>query len=168
MRVKKIAQGALTLGIIFVSFMLFRGTTSIIGSFIVPLALYIFLKSFNLREQLTTIMAALLLVAVLFGTQIFFMITYGLLAFLLSVVAEKRLLLRIVLLIAGATVSFIIAIQLTDLVLGTAIQQALTSLAGGTQAGFYLFVLVEGIITGTVLAFTSSWLEKRLGPDNFN
>jgi len=49
-------------------------------------------------------------------------------------------------------ISFIIAIHLTDLILGTAIQQSLTSLAGGSQAGFYLLVSGEGILAGVVLA----------------
>lgn len=162
MRTDKLARGAITLTLIIVSFMLFRGTTSIFSSFIIPLALYLFLKDFNPGEQLTTVLAALILVAILFGTQIFFMVAYGILAVLLSVAAGKRLLLKIFLLSLGATFSFIIAIQLTDLVLGTAIKQALSSLAGGSQAGFYLFVLVEGVVTGTILAFSSLWLEKRL------
>lgn len=168
MRTGKIARGALTLALIVVSFMLFRGTTSIFNSFIVPLALYIFLKDFRFREWLTTILAAFILVVIFFGTQIFFMVIYGLLAFLLSVVAGKKIFLRIIILISGAAFSFVIAIYLTDIILGTAIQQALTSLAGGTQAGFYLFVLVEGVATGTILAFASSWLEKRLEPGLFS
>jgi len=48
------------------------------------------------------------------------------------------------------------------------IQQALTSLVGATQAGFYLLVLREGIVTGTVLAFISSSLEKRIESGGFS
>ncbi|MBF8436157.1 hypothetical protein I0Q91_03620 [Halanaerobiaceae bacterium Z-7014] len=162
MGTSKLARSALTLTLIIVSFLLFRGTISIFSSFIVPLALYIFSKDFSLVEQLTTTLAALILVTIFFSTQAFFMIAYGLLAFLLSVTANKSMFLKILLLSLGAAVSFIIAIQLTDLILGTAIQQALTSLAGGSQAGFYLFVLIEGVITGTVLNVSSYWLEKRL------
>ena len=162
MRTEKLARGALTLAVITISFMLFRGSTSLLNSIIVPLALYIILYDFTPGEFLTTFIAGLFLVALFFGTQIFFMMIYGLLAFLLLVLAQKGIFLRIGLLSSGAVISFIIAIHLTDLILGTAIQQALTSLAGGSQAGFYLLVSGEGILAGVVLAFTSSWLEDRL------
>lgn len=168
MRTDKLARGAISLTVIIVSLMLFRGTTSIFSSFIIPLALYIFLKDFSPGEQLTTVLAAFILVAIFFNTQLFFMVAYGLLAFLLSVVAGKRLVLKIVLLSLGAAVSFIVAIQLTDLVLGTAIQQALTSLAVGSQAGFYLFVLAEGVVTGTILAVSSLWMEQKLDFERFS
>lgn len=162
MRTAKLARGALTLSVIVVSFIFFRGTTSILNSIVVPLALYIFLGDFNIREWVTTLLAALILVAIFFGTQIIFMGAYGLLAFLLSAVSGKKMLLRTIMLTSGAVVSFITAIYLTDLFLGTSIQQALTSLVGGDQLNFYFLVLGEGIFTGTVLAFTSSAFEKRL------
>ena len=89
-------------------------------------------------------------------------VIYGFLAYMLSILAEKNLFLRIIVLSLTATSSFIIAIYLTDLLLGTAIQQALTFLMGGNLIGFYFMVLLEGMITGVALSFLGPWLESRL------
>ncbi len=162
MNTKKVARSGITLTIIILSFIFFRGTTSLLGSLIIPLAIYINLHDFSLGEYLTTITAAIILVAIFFWTQVLFMIIYGFLAYILSIVVEKNLFLRIVLLSLTAALSFIIAIRLTDLLLGTAIQQALTALMGGTLPGFYLLVLVEGLIVGVFLSTLGPWLESRL------
>lgn len=162
MKAEKLARSGITLTIIIISFILFRGSTSLLGSLIIPLAIYINLYDFSSGEYLTTITAATILVAIFFWTQVLFMIIYGILAYMLSILAEKKLLLRMILLSLTAALSFMIAIYLTDLLLGTAIQQALTSLMGGNEIGFYLLVLLEGMITGVTLALLAPWLESRL------
>ena len=162
MKTEKIARGGITLTIIVLSFILFRGSTSLLGSLIIPLAIYINLYDFNLSEFLFTITAATILVAILFWTQVLFMIVYGFLAYMLSLWTRKNLFMRIILLSLTAALSFFTAIYLTDLLLGTAIQHALTTLMGGSHMGFYLMVLLEGIITGGTLSFLGPWLESRL------
>ncbi len=162
MNAEKLARGALTLTVIAISLIIFRGSISIFNSIVIPLALYLILYDFSPGEFLTAFFAAFFLVALFFSTQVFFMVSYGLLAFLLSAFAERGIFLRIVILSLGAAVSFLIAIWLTDLILGTAIQRALTALAGGSQTGFYLLVLAEGLAAGGVLAAVSTWLERRL------
>jgi hypothetical protein len=64
------------------------------------------------------------------------MAVYGLLAFLLSAVAGKKMFLRIIILTLGAVVLFITVIHLTYMVFGTSIQQTLTSLVGRGQVHF--------------------------------
>src|SRR6056297_325588 len=162
MKAEKLARSGITLSIIILSFILFRGSSSLLGSLIIPLAVYINLYDFSLGEFLLTITAATILVAIFFSTQVLFMIVYGFLAYMLSTLVDKNLFMRMSVLSLTAALSFFIAIYLTDLFLGTTIQHALTSLMGGTLLGFFLMVLLEGMIIGVALSFLGPWLKSRL------
>lgn len=72
MKAEKLARSGITLTIIIISFILFRGSTSLLSGIIIPLAIYILLNDFSLSEYLTTIISATILVAIFFWTQVLF------------------------------------------------------------------------------------------------
>ncbi len=162
MSAEKLARGALTLTVIAVSLIIFRGSLSFFNSLVIPLAIYLMLADFRPGELATVFLSALIMVILFFSTQTFFMLSYGLLALLLTALAGRGAILRLVVLSLGAALSFIAAILMTDLLLTTAIQQVLTSLAGGSRTGFYLLVLGEGIAVRGVLTAVSTWLKERI------
>ena len=159
-----ITHSAISLALIFVFFSIFRGTTNILNSMLVPLVLYLNMRKQDLKSTVTTMMGMVILCGVFFKFQIFFAILYGLMALLLqkTLTGEKPFLLKAIILSLGTWIGFAVTIYITDFILGTNIMTALYSMMGGWYAGVFLLITIEAVIVGLTLTIVPPFVEKRL------
>ena len=164
MKTNNITQSALSLALIVICFLLFRGVTNILNSILVPLVLYLNIRGQSWKVYITTMLGLVLLSILFFKHQIIFSILYGILALLLlkTIKGKKPFLIKVSILSIGAWVGFITAILVTDFILGTKIMTALLSIAGGLYAGVIVLIAVEALIVGTLLVLITPTIENRL------
>ena len=164
MKLNNITYSAISLALIFVFFMTFRGALNIFNSILVPLVLYITMRKYSPKEMIATFLAMIFLSGLFFLQQLFFAVLYGILAVLLMKVIQNTMsnFIRILILSLGAFVGFIVVISLTDFVIGTQIMTALLSIAGGWYIGLFLIILLEAIFVGAVLTLLIPIIEERI------
>ena len=159
-----ITHSAISLALIFVCFSIFRGTTNILNSMIVPFVLYLNMRKLGLKSTVTTMLGMVILCTLFFKFQIFFAILYSLMALLLKITltGTKPFLLKFVVLFLGAWLGFTVTLFITDSILGTNIMTALSSIMGGWYPGVFLLIAVEAVVVGLTLAILPPFIEKRL------
>ncbi|MFO7814326.1 MAG: hypothetical protein R6V14_01075 [Halanaerobiales bacterium] len=168
MRIKNLTQAALSLTLIFIFFMLFKGTTNILNSIFVPLVLYINISKFKRKEYIALVTAVLILTFLFFFQQIFFILFYALLGWVLHELFKRKrgfLLKTTVLTIVNFT-GFIIIINITDLLLGTTITKALLSIGGGTQLGLVIVFFLEALFVALSFVIIIPRVIGRLTDNN--
>jgi len=166
--IKNLTQAALSLTLIFVFFMLFKGVTNILNSIFVPLVFYINISRFKWKAYLALVTATLILTFLFFFQQIFFVLFYALLGWILYKLFNKKkgFLFNTTILTLVNLISFIIIINLTDLFLGTAIIKALLSISGGTTLGLLIVFLLEALFVALSLEIIIPMVEGRLSIEN--
>lgn len=164
MRLKNLTYSAISLALIAVSFMLFRGVTNILNSIVVPLILYFNLRRHNWQETAITMLALLILTGLFFIQQLFFVILYLLLSLLLGLVMKKKLprWAKIFLMTIGAAIGYFITIQLSDFILGTNIQAALLAITANSYPRYLVLLGIEGLITAVGLVLLANILRQRI------
>ena len=90
MRIKAITTGALTIALVCVFFMIFKGPTNIFNALLVPLVLYGCLRMLKQTEGYTIMVALLFLCSLLFKVQIVFALFYCLAALVLLNIRVKK------------------------------------------------------------------------------
>lgn len=164
MRINNLTLAALSLALVFVFFMLFRGATNILNSIFVPLVFFINISKFKWKEYILLITAVLILTFLFFFQQIFFVLFYALLGWVLYKLFKKKkgFILNTGLITIVNFVGFIIMFKLTDLLLGTAITKVLLSIGGGTQLGFLVVIFLEALFVALSLVIIISRVAGRL------
>lgn len=159
-----IAQGALTIALIVVFFLFFKGVTNIINAFLVPLTLFIF--SINKRNSETILLyfAVFIICALFFNLQVFFIVFYCLIAVLLKILLTKKIttLLSAAILSIANAVSFWVAIRLTDYIFLTQMGNIMLKLFNGNIYTCALVLLAEGMIVGVNQLFISRAVYRRI------
>ena len=161
---KSLTHSAISISLVLVSFMLFKGAANIINSIIVPIIFYINYAKFKLKDYLLMILAVFILSFLFFFKQLFFIIFYAILAWFLYYSFEKKInfLLRTIIFAAAFLFGFVTTINITDMVIGTALQKALASAAAGSNLGLILLYVVTSILIAVMLNFLGTQLNKRL------
>ena len=154
MTIQKTARAGILLGLVLASLFLFRGTTNLVNAVTVPLIMAFAWKSLPApQERLTFLTATLLLGFFLFRFQVFFLILYFSISWVLVLAGERgwpffRRFLTLTLL---ATCGFWLALLLTQVVLGAPVQKALVALVGGSYIRYLFLLAVQGGIATFLL-----------------
>ncbi|MGM0421245.1 MAG: hypothetical protein ACQEQG_09645 [Bacillota bacterium] len=164
MRLRNLTYSAVSLALVAVSFMLFRGVTNILNSIVVPLILYFNLRRHDWPETAVTMLALLILTGLFFMQQLFFVILYLLLSLLLGLVMHEELSrwAKITLMTAGAAFGYFITIRLSDFMLGTNIQAALLAITAGSFPRYLILLMVEALVTAVGLVLLANILRRRI------
>ena len=164
MKIKNLTHTAISLTLIFISFILFRGSSNIVNAVTVPLVLYFNYIKFNWREYLTLILMTLIFSFLFFFQQIFFILLYALLGIFMAKLfqSDYNRYLRIIILALIFFVGFFVTLNITDFVLGTALQQMLLSLMGGNITFLVLFYLLNSFIVSFALNFFAPQIEEKI------
>jgi len=168
MRIKNLTLAALSLALIFVFFMIFKGVTNILNSIFVPLVFYINISKFKWKEYIVLVTAVMILTFLFFFQQIFFVLFYAILGWVLYKLFERKkgFLLNTTILTIVNFIGFIIIINITDLFLGTAIRKALLAISGGTQLGLLTVFLLEALFVAFSLVIIIPRVAGRIGIEN--
>lgn len=85
-----ITRGAMALALIFVFFTIFKGVTNILNAFLIPLTLFLCTIDQKRKQIFTLYCAVIIFCSLFFNIQLFFIIFYCLIAFLLIKLREKK------------------------------------------------------------------------------
>ena len=152
-----ITQGALTIALIFVSFLLFRGAVNILNAFFVPMALYFYSFGKKTGEIIAVDSVLILFCAFFFQMQIVFIVVYCLIAYVLKLLNDIPVhpALASLLLTIGVSLSFWTGIMLTDLFFGTRVNTIMMDLLHGSVLAYIILMLIEGALVGGSLLLLS-------------
>lgn len=167
-RTVAIAQGALTIALIFVSFLLFRGAVNILNAFFVPLVLYFYSVGKKPWELFAVNGVLVLFCVIFFPMQIVFVVIYCLLAFALKVLNDVKVhpAFASLLLTIGVSISFWAGIILTDFIFGTRVNVIMIELLRGNVLAYIILLLAEGALVGGSLLLLSRKLQHRFSRRN--
>lgn len=159
-----ITQGAITLGIICGFFVLFRGVTNIFNAFLVPISLYVYLKGKKKRDIWVMYLLVIIFCGIFFNMQLIFITFYCGISLLLNILNQKNLnkMLSVLILSIVVSLSFWIAIILTDFLFLTHINEIMITILNGNILVYSMILYIEGLVIGTSLLFMSRRLNKLL------
>ncbi len=158
-----IVQGALALAIISVLFLIFKGATNILNALLVPITLYTFSLIKNKSEIFITYIAAILLCAFLFISQVFLMMFYcGISILLLLLYKRVNAVFFIFILSIVICLCFYSAILLTDYIFGTNMLKITLKALNGNMLVYLMVIIIEGFIVGKAQYFFLKLINKRI------
>jgi len=169
MQTKKLTHTAISLTLIIISFMLFRGSTNIFNAVIVPLVFYLNFDKFDFKYFSTLILISLIIAVLFFFQQLFFIFLYALMAVFIKYLLQNNYhqLLKIIILSFGFGIGFYATLTLTDTILGTALRKVLASVAAGNIYLLILLYTVTSLFVSISLLLIIPQIEKQL-QSNFN
>lgn len=164
MKTKTITRAAMSLTLIFICFSIFKGTTNILNALFIPLILYFSLFQLSSREFIAVTIAAILFCFIFFKVQIIFVLAYCSLALLLVWLNNKSCgwLLAVALLTVAISVSFFMALIMTDFIFGTQINFMLIRMLGGNIIAYCLLLLCEGLLISLIQIFAIRKFSSRM------
>lgn len=164
MKTKTITRAAMALTLIFICFSIFKGTTNILNALFIPLILYFGLFKLSSREFIAVTIATMLFCFIFFKVQIIFVLAYCSLALLLIWLNNKSYgwLLAVALLTVAISVSFFIALTMTDFIFGTQINILLIRMLGGNIIAYCLLLLCEGLLISLIQIFAIRKFGSRM------
>lgn len=159
-----LARGALSLAIIIVSLVLFKGVANIINAVVIPAALYVNLRGLEAWTIVKIFIGYILMCLVLFNHQIIFALVYCVIATTLLYVSSRGLsvLVKVIVLSLVSFVCFVAGIKLTDMLFMLHIEKMMLQLLNQNYIRYYLIILAEGVIVGLCIVSITNVLEKRL------
>lgn len=164
MKIKNLSHTAFSLALIFISFMLFRGSTNIVNAVVVPTILYLNYIKFSWKEYLTLILMTLVFSILFFFQQIFFIFLYALLGIVMAKLfhGDYKKIFKIIFLTKIFAIGFFVTLNLTDLILGTALQPMLLSMMGGKILYLILFYLLNSLLVSFSLNYLVPQIEAKI------
>ena len=164
MSIQAITRGALTIALICIFFILFKGFINIFNALLVPLVLYVNLLALKNEERYLILIALLLVCAILFKVQFIFTIFYCIIGLLLLFIQRKKwpfipgaILLSLVL-----SLSFFIAIEATDALFLTHVGDIMRHALNGNILAYLGVLVLEGGLVGIGLLFAARMLQNRI------
>jgi hypothetical protein len=157
-----ITQGALTVTLIFVYFLLFKGVANILNALLVPLTLYVFSRGRKMSEVLAVYSVLVLICALFLNLQIIFILFYCGIAYLLSFLSNKNYhtVVSLLILAFAVSLSFWVAIMLTDYIFLTHINAIMMKILKGNLFAYALMLFAEGSLVALSLFFLSKKINK--------
>jgi len=143
---------------------LFKGTTNIFNALLVPLVLHLNIINQKWKEIFGIFGALFLVCFILFKVQIIFLLFYCAIALLLLLLRNKRIptLLSVTVLTVALSLSFWIAIVITDYVFLTHMGDIMLRVFNGNYLVYMGMLFVEGALVGSCQIFVSRAFYKRL------
>jgi len=163
-KLNMITRGAMTMALIFISFLLFKGVTNILNAFIVPQVLYLCCINQKEKQIFTLYLAVIIFVVLFFKIQLFFIIFYCCIAFILTQLRKKNIntLLSTLTLTLAISFSFWIGIILTDYFFLTRMNEIIINVMKGNIFKYSIMLIIEGALVGVSQLFVSRMFYKRL------
>ena len=162
MKLKDLTSGALILAVIFVFLILFRGHLNILNGILIPITIYIYLFKINYQVFIFTAMTAVIITFLFFIHQIFFLLLYFLLGLILYLFRNNKKLFQILFMSIFTCFGFLIAINLTDLFLGTLIQNSLLSIVGNNYISYIILIIVQALIVSISIVTITGSIKNKL------
>ncbi|MGM0499681.1 MAG: hypothetical protein ACQERL_05690 [Bacillota bacterium] len=164
MQIKNLSHTAFSLALIFISFMLFRGSTNIVNAVVVPTVFYLTYIKFSWKEYLTLILMTLIFSILFFFQQIFFIFLYALLGIVLVKLfhGDYKNYFKIIILTKIFALGFFVTLNLTDFILGTALQPMFFSMMGDKLLYLILFYIVNSLLVSLALNFIVPQIEAKI------
>lgn len=164
MTVRSITFGALTIALIVVFFTFFKGVTNILNAFFVPMILFTFSINRNTLELLAVFVAAIAMSALFFNLQLVFIVFYCIIALILSILSRKNInfVLSAVILSAAVTFFFWSAINLTDILFKTRMNEIMLKLMNENKFLYMMLLTFEGTVVGIGQLLASRFVLKKL------
>jgi len=159
-----ITRGAMSMALIFISFLLFKGVTNILNAFIVPLVLYLCCINQKEKQIFTLYLAVIIFIVLFFKIQVFFIIFYCAVAFILTQLRKKNIntLFSVIVLTIAISFSFWIGIMLTDFIFLTHMNEIIMNVMKGNILRYGIMLIIEGAFVGALQLFVSKIFYKRL------
>jgi len=159
-----LTHSAISISLVMVSFLLFRGAANIVNSITVPIIFYLNYAKFDLKKYLLMILTVFILSFLFFFQQLFFIIFYAILGGVLyhSFTKEINFIIRTILFVITFLIGFIITITITDIIIGTALRDALAAVVAGSKIGLVFLYLMTSIFVAVTLNFVGYQINKRL------
>ena len=159
-----ITQGAIGIALIFVYFSLFKGPTNIINALLIPITLFLISIKQRKKDIFVLYAAVFIFCLLFFNLQCFFIIFYCCISFLLIIIREKKIgtALSALILTIAVTLSFFIAMFLTDHFLGTQMIKIIMAVLKGNTFVYGIMLIIEGALVGISQLFISKMLYKRV------
>jgi len=168
--VRSITFGALTIALIVVFFSIFKGVTNILNAFFVPMILFSFLINRKAIELVAVFAAAIAMCALFFNLQLVFIVFYCIIALILLILSRKNInfVLSAAILSTGVTFFFWSAINLTDILFKTRMNEIMMKLMNGNWFRYMLLLTFEGTVVGVCQLFASRIVLKKLRASHLN
>ena len=133
MNTRNLTHTAISLTLVIISFMLFRGSTNVFNAVTVPLIFYLNYKKFEFKHFFTLVLLSFIIALLFFFQQFFFIFFYALMAVFIKLLLQYNYhrLIKIIILTVVFGIGFYITLTLTDTILGTALREVLASVAAG-------------------------------------
>ena len=164
-----LTHSAISISLVLVSFILFRGAANIVNSITVPIIFYLNYAKFDLKKYLLMILTVFILSFLFFFQQLFFIIFYAILGGVLYHSFKKKInfIVRTIIFSITFLLGFVITINITDIVIGTALRQALAAAAAGSEIGLVFLYLMTSVLVAVTLSFVGYQIDKRFRENFF-
>lgn len=164
MKLNNLTRSALSLSIIFVCFLIFKGPTNILNALFIPLTIVIFTYSNNNKESMIFYLATILFCLLFFNIQIFFIIMYCIIAnsliFFLKNNIKAFLVFPILTLIIA--LCFWLGIFLTDAIFHMQINHIMMKILNNNLIYYLSMIIIESGIVSFLLYSSSKFFIKRI------
>ncbi len=164
MNTKKLTNTAISLTLIIISFMLFRGSTNIFNAITIPLIFHLNFNRFDFKTFSTLVLLSFLIALLFFFQQLFFIFFYALMAVFIKYLlqSDHYKLIKIFILSLAFGAGFYTTLTLTDTILGTALRKVLASVAAGNIFFLILLYTVTSLFVAVSLLIIIPQIEKQL------
>lgn len=164
MKTRELTHTAISLSLITISFILFKGTTNVFNAVTIPTIFYLNYSKFSFREYSTLVLLAFITALLFFFQQLFFIFFYALMAVLIKRILAQNYskMLSFLILTSGFGGGFYITLTLTDTILGTALRNVLASVAAGNIFFLILVYTVTSLFVSISLLIIIPEIENRL------
>ena len=164
MKSRRLAHDALTVALLGGSFLVFRGTTNVLNGWVVPLILYLHRSVHGPGRTWLPLFGLGLLSLFFFRFQLFFLLAYAAAAGVLTLMEYKSWSPVVGWLLLGAVNSagYLLALVLTDELLGIPLRRVLGSMVPGLPGGWVVITVAQGMAVAAVLYASARWVRPRV------
>lgn len=164
MNTRKLTNTAISLTLIIISFMLFRGSTNIFNAVTIPLIFHLNFSNFDFKTFSTLVLLSFIIAVLFFFQQLFFIFFYALIAVFIKYLLQYNYhkLLKIIILSFAFGIGFYTTLTLTDTILGTALRDVLAAVAAGNLFFLILLYTVTSLFVAISLLGIIPQIENQL------
>lgn len=164
MNTRNLTNTAISLTLIIISFMLFRGSTNVFNAVTIPLIFYLNYKKFEFKSFFTLVLLSFIISILFFFQQLFFIFFYALMAVFIKYLLQYNYhkLLKTIILSLSFGIGFYTTLTLTDTILGTALRKVLASTAAGNIYLLILLYTVTSLFVSISLLIITPQVENRI------
>ncbi len=161
-RTRHITISAMTIGLVLVSFTVFRHTTNLINAIIVPLTLAVLLFHIPIKQKVIIYVITYMLVVLFFPTQLVFMLLYVIVASRLKYIMINQSVLIWLGHVLVFALMLMIATYLTDFIFMLKINHFIFLMLGQRVLFFIGFYLIESVGILLVHTLMMKQINKRM------